>query len=300
MWRKIIAVIERLVRGSVMGYDREITDTLALGLSYERSNIDNGSNVIDRDSGSVALSYLNLELLKGVKAYTKLELRNDRGTTEVRQWLSENDILLRATESLTLSGRGNWGWTEDRDRELEEAEFYELGAGFSFRPVTWDKLNILGKYSYITDLPPDSQWDFAEDIETRKNVYSIEGIYDLCRYIELVGKFAYKDQKEKVGSRDWVDSDTYLYLARSNFHIFNRDEDKPFMLRGWDLAIEYRLLSNDQIEDSKEGFLVELDKDIGNYLRCGVGYNFTDYDDDLRDAENWDSKGWFLRVSGKY
>lgn len=32
----------------------------------------------------------------------------------------------------------------------------------------------------------------------------------------------------------------------------------------------------------------------------GVGYNFTDYDDDLRNEDKWDAKGWFLKVSGKY
>lgn len=95
---------------------------------------------------------------------------------------------------------------------------------------------------------------------------------------------------EAVGPRDWVDSDTYLYLGRVNFHI----------TRKWDIAAEYRTLANKQIEDNKSGWLLEVDRDITDYIRFGVGYNFTDYDDDLRNDDNWDANGWFVRVSGKY
>ncbi len=293
---------ENLVRGNVVGYNRQLSDTLALGLSYERSYLKRhvSREAINRDSGSVSLAWLDKEFLSGIELSTKLECRNDRGTSVVRQWFTANDLICRLTRGLTVSGRGNYGWTENRTNNTDEAEFYELGTGFSFRPATWDRLNILGKYSYLTNLPPDSQYDFPETMDSRKNVYALEGIFDLCRYIQLVGKVAYRDMKEKVGLRDWTHSDTYLYLGRTNFHIVNCTPDKPFLLRGWDLGIEYRILRNTQIEDSKEGFLVELDKDLGNYLRFGVGYNFTDYSDDLRKDDNWDAKGLFVRVNGKY
>jgi uncharacterized repeat protein (TIGR01451 family) len=291
---------ENIVRGNLLGYNRKISETIGMGLSYERSNVENNAKVINRDSGSVGLSYLNPDLMSGVKAFTKLELRNDRGTEEERQWFTQNDLLWRITDGFSLTGRGNYGWTEDQDTDQDMAEFYEIGTGFSFRPVSWDKLNLLGKYSYLTDMPPDSQWDFAERIEARKNVYSIEGIYDLCRLIQLVGKFAYRDMKERVGERGWTKSDTYLYIVRSNFHIMNCEEDKPFIMRGWDLGVEYRMLANDSISDSKEGFLVELDKDFGNYVKLGVGYNFTNYDDDLRNDDSYDAEGWFVKLAGKY
>jgi hypothetical protein len=239
-------------------------------------------------------------MLHGVKAYTKLELREDRSTTKVRQWLTSNDLLVKPYDFLTLSGTANWGWTDNVTSNTDMAQFYEIGTGFSIRPVNWDKLNVIGKYSYITDLPPDSKWDFPEDIESIKNVYSIEGIYDVCKLIQLVGKFSYRDMNEKVGIRDWTHSDTYLYIIRSNFHIMNSEPNKPFMLRGWDLGLEYRTLANKQIEDSKKGWLIELDKDLTQYIRAGVGYNFTDYNDDLRDNDDCDAEGWFVKLAGKY
>ena len=285
---------ENVVRGNVLGYENKITDTIAVGLTYERSNVERVNYVIDRDAGSISLAYLCTEdapfNTEGVKGSSRVEIRNDRGTTEVRQWVSENDIIWRLTKGLNISGRANWGWTNDIDRDLDEAEFYEVGAGFSFRPTFWDKLNVLGKYSYLTDMPPDSQIDFIEDTDSRRHVYSIEGAYDIMKRIQLVGKFAYRDMDEKVGYRDWTESDTYLSIGRVNVHV----------LTDWDLACEYRSLVNDQGEDSKSGWLLEVDREIGQYTRIGVGYNFTDYDDDLSNDDDWDSEGWFLRVTGKY
>jgi hypothetical protein len=99
-----------------------------------------------------------------------------------------------------------------------------------------------------------------------------------------------RDMDEKVGPRDWTASQTYLYIARLNFHVTNK----------WDIAGEYRTLANRQIEDSKSGWLIEIDREIIKYARLGVGYNFTDYDDDLANNDNYDSGGWFVRVNGKY
>ena len=287
---------ENVVRGTVSGYEGKINETLGVGLSYERSDIESSHdrNVINRDAGSIAFTYLNPDEFifntKGIKGYSKLEIRDDRGSNNVRQWLTENDILWRLTDGVTLSTRVNWGWSENRSLDTDEAQFYEIGTGFSLRPVTWDRLNILGKYSYLTNLPPDSQWDFIEDIESKRHVYALEGAFDVVKWLQLVGKFAYRDMEEKVGSRSWTESDTYLYIGRVNLHITD----------AWDVATEYRTLANDQIEDEKAGWLVEVDREIGKYVRLGVGYNFTDYDDDLRNEDNWDAKGWFIRANAKY
>lgn len=83
---------------------------------------------------------------------------------------------------------------------------------------------------------------------------------------------------------------TVHHIGRLNFHITNK----------WDIAGEYRTLANRQIEDAKSGWLFEIDRELARYIRLGAGYNFTDYDDDLSNEDNWDAKGWFVRVNGKY
>jgi hypothetical protein len=50
----------------------------------------------------------------------------------------------------------------------------------------------------------------------------------------------------------------------------------------------------------KKGWLFEIDREIVKFVRLGVGYNFTDYNDDLSQPDNYDASGWFIRVNGKY
>jgi hypothetical protein len=195
------------------------------------------------------------------------------------------------TEDISLIGRGNWSVTNNRIFHYDEAQFHEMGTGIAYRPVNFDRLNLLAKYSYITNELPDNQSDFALPQQDIRNIYAIEGAFDICKYLQLVGKFAMRDMSEKVYPRtDWTDSQTYLYIGRVNFHITQK----------WDIAAEYRDLANRQIEDSKAGWLLEVDRDLGDYIQMGVGYNFTDYDDDLSNSDNYDAGGWFVRVNGKY
>ena len=49
----------------------------------------------------------------------------------------------------------------------------------------------------------------------------------------------------------------------------------------------------------KSGGLLAVYRHIGDNLKVGVGYNFTDFDDDLT-SNDYDSKGWFINLVGKY
>jgi hypothetical protein len=45
--------------------------------------------------------------------------------------------------------------------------------------------------------------------------------------------------------------------------------------------------------------LLGLDRHINDHMKIGIGYNFTDFSDDLGDLD-YDKRGWFLNVVGKY
>ena len=66
----------------------------------------------------------------------------------------------------------------------------------------------------------------------------------------------------------------------------------------WDALAEYRWLD---VRDggTKQGFLVGVDRDLNKNFRIGVGYNFTDFSDDLTDFD-YDHRGWFLNLVGTY
>ena len=54
------------------------------------------------------------------------------------------------------------------------------------------------------------------------------------------------------------------------------------------------------LDTLKQGALVEVDREFYEYVRLGVGYNFTDFTDDLRDTNSFKSHGPFVRMTGKF
>ena len=51
--------------------------------------------------------------------------------------------------------------------------------------------------------------------------------------------------------------------------------------------------------DSRSGFLVAAYRHLGEHIKFGVGYNFTDFSDDLTDLD-YDSQGIFINAVGKF
>lgn len=70
------------------------------------------------------------------------------------------------------------------------------------------------------------------------------------------------------------------------------------LLQKWHALGEYRWLD---VKDggTQSGYLIGLDRDIGTNFRLGVGYNFTEFSDDLTNFD-YDHKGWFLNMVGTY
>lgn len=240
---------EGLIRGEIVGYERKVSDNLSFDISYERSHIERDPEAISRDAGSISLSYLNIDQFRLI---TKLECREDHGSNATRQWLTENEAMWYITKDISLIGKANYSITDDRVEKETAADYKEFGIGCASRPIKFDRLNLLARYTYLEDKYPDSQSDFPLETEDRSHVYAGEGAFDICRYLQIVGKIAYKINKEKVEPRDFINSDTHLYIGRLNFHITNK----------WDIGGEYRILSNTQTEDRREGWFVRA---VGKY-----------------------------------
>ena len=87
----------------------------------------------------------------------------------------------------------------------------------------------------------------------------------------------------------WVDSGTSFAAIQARYGIGNTD---------WNFLGEYRWL---KVDDGgvREGALFGVDRDITKNFRVGIGYNFTDFSDDLTNFD-YDHKGWFLNVVGRY
>ena len=68
-------------------------------------------------------------------------------------------------------------------------------------------------------------------------------------------------------------------------------------MRRWDAVVEGRILNVDIAEDERRGILLGVFRHVGDHARFGLGYNFTDFSDDLTDL-SYDHSGVFLNLTG--
>ena len=178
-----------------------------------------------------------------------------------------------------------------------EALFKELSIGLAYRPVKYDKYALLGKITYLEDQTPLNRNTNMAATKTGVMVFSTEGTADLTKNFQGIGKVAYKNALESLVGQKSTKSATYLYATGVKYKIDAEDK----WLDDWRIGVEYRLLVSQLAEDRKGGAVLELDRAIHKYVYFGVGYNFTDFTDDLTEYnDDYKISGFFIRVTGKY
>ena len=275
---------------NIFGLSGDVNDKLAFEGNVERSNVQNldGSKV-DRDVFSVALGYVDRdeETGRNFKSSTKLELRRDRASEKKRQVLIHQSIEGKLNHDLTLAGKVQLSETRNTTKDIVEAEHKELEVGVAYRPVMQDRLQILGKYTYQENKGSMGQDDAADVEEERAHIMSAELIYDLTSKFQIADKFAYRIAEEKVTGFDFVKTHTWLMIQRLSYKV-----DKNWLLTG-----EARMLGVEEAKDYKVGGLFEMARNIGDYAQLGLGYNFTEFTDDLTDL-SYSTHGPFIRLTG--
>jgi uncharacterized repeat protein (TIGR01451 family) len=273
---------------NVVGLNTRLSDRLTSDLSFERTKVDGSGATPDtiRQAASASLSFAAPRF----KLYTKLELREDEGTgLERDQWVTSNAVELKLSRDFTLLGRYNYGVTEDVTLGQDESVYDERSVGFAFRPVAYDWINFMGRYTKVSNLPPSSQ--VAVQDETTDEIFSFQTVVDLHRRLTLTEKFAVRDRVLSPALLADLQSQLKLWINRFDYHLSDK----------WDAALEYRTLSMDEGGDNEsDGFLLEVNRLFLNHLRLGVGYNFTDFTDNEFSANDYSAKGFFFRIQGKY
>lgn len=174
-----------------------------------------------------------------------------------------------------------------------DADYTELVAGLAYRPVENGRLNALFRYTYLYDLTSPGQLGVRLDFNPyaqRSHVLAADAIVNASRYISVGGKLGHRTGEIRDRSRDdaaWTTSAAWLAIARGDLHV----------VRAWDVVGEYRRLWVTEAHDARPGVLLGVYRQFGDNLRLGVGYNFTDYSDDLTDM-SYRSRGWFANLLG--
>lgn len=273
---------------NVLGLSGDINDRLSANIAFEKGKVNNlGGSCATRHAGSIGLTYLEKDKLK---ASGKLELRYDKGDEAKQQYLFYNAIEYIFNKVVTLFTNVNVSGTRNTTTNTTEAKFNELTLGTALRPIEWDRLNLITKYTYFENKQPQGQDSFTNITAEKASVFALEGIYDFTDKLQLVEKTAFKWGEERVSGFDYTKSSTWLWINRLNYKL---DEY-------WGLSSEYRILNQRQADNRNQGLLLEVNRNIGDFIQVGVGYNFTKFSDDLVHGNNYSAQGPYFRVTAKF
>jgi hypothetical protein len=220
---------------------------------------------------------------------SKLEWRRDSGAEQRTQWVSTNRAQHKLNESWRVSAKFNYANTKDKLNAAAGAKYVEGGLGFAWRPFGEARYALLGRYTYLYDLATLGQVGGAQ-YDQRSQVVSLEGVYKHDHQWEFAAKAARREGEARFGrgTGAWFDSATTYLGAQARYEL-------PWQ---WHALAEYRTLF---VKDggTRQGWLVGVDRDIGKHLRVGVGYNFTDFSDDLT-RFGYTYRGFFINLVGSY
>ncbi len=221
---------------------------------------------------------------------SKLEYRHDSGAEERTQWVSTSRVLFKVSPDWRVAGRLNYSKTDDRYDPIGDAKFIEGNVGLAYRPVKNDRLQLLGKFTYLYDLSSLGQ-DSLTEYDQRSMIWSLEGIYRLDHNWEVAGKVAHRKGEARIArdSGPWFNSTADFASVQARYETVYK----------WDALVEYRYLTVDQNDSDRHGWLVGVDRHVNENFRLGLGYNFTSFSDNLADLD-YDHKGWFLNLTGTY
>jgi hypothetical protein len=275
------------------GLDTQATTAWTVGLSAEVGTL--------RDPRTGAETKRQAFGVNGTRAGDALdyrgaiELRTDETETNDRTtYLLKNRMQYQLNPANRVLGKLNLSQSDSSQGEFFDGEYVEAVLGFARRPVDNDRWNTLFKYTYFYNLPAPEQ-EIADgssaDFIQKSHILSGDVIYELTPEWSIGGKYA-----RRIGELATSRTDPEFFRSRAELIVLRADWH---VLRRWDVLLEGRRLDLIDAEDTRSGALVGVYRHVGEHIKLGVGYNFTDFSDDLTDL-SYDSQGAFINLVGKY
>ena len=266
------------------------------GIGFETGKLtDPFSGDVQRTAVSGSLGYQ----FAGLVYTAKYEYRNDQITTTAMNsardtYLMNNAISVKVNPEWRAIGKFNGSYSSSNTGDFYQGNYLEAVSGLAYRPIYNDRFNALFKYTYFYDVPAAGQIALpgnAGNYSQQSHVLSIDGAYDFNAWITLGAKYAFRigQLRDNTLGSPWFENQTHLLIGRIDYHL----------VKEWDLMGELRMLADTAAKDQKVGALIGVYRHINDNFKMGVGYNFTDYTDDLTNL-NYNNKGVFVNAVGKF
>jgi flagellar motor protein MotB len=270
------------------------SDRWNLGSTWDMGTlVDNETGAeTKRKAGSLLVGYgfEKLKFSSGIE-YRLDEAEQLDGTwTERTTYLFRNSLKLQMTPDWRVVGRLNHSFSDSSLGQFYDGGYTEGVLGFAYRPVEHDRLNVLAKYTYFYNVPATDQFtlrDASAQFTQKSHIASFDVMYDLTRNLSVGGKYAYRLGQVSLDREDpnFFDNNAHLYILRADWR-FSKD---------WEGTAEMRMLDLPDLQDRRSGALLGVYRYMGDHLKVGVGYNFTDFSDDLTEL-NYENHGFFINL----
>jgi hypothetical protein len=151
---------------------------------------------------------------------------------------------------------------------------------------------MMAKYTYFYNVPTTDQIslsNIAAEFIQKSHVAAIDVTYDITHSFTIGGKYAYRLGQVSLDREDpeFYDNNAALYVVRGDYRF----------RENWEFLLETRLLHMPDLDEQRAGALATVSRYLGDHLKIGLGYNFTDFSEDLTDL-SYDHHGVFLSVTG--
>ena len=234
----------------------------------------------------------------GLRISSGVEYRNDDAEqldltrNQRKTWLLRNNVSYQTSQAGRLLGKLNHSESESSLGTFYDGGFTEAVLGYAFRPVYNDRLNAIVKYTYFYNVPTTEQvslQNIAVEFIQKSHIAAVDVTYDITPNLTIGGKYAYRLGQVSLDREnpEFFDNMASLYVLRGDYRF----------RENWEVLLETRLLDMPDLNESRVGALTAVSRYFGDHIKVGIGYNFTDFSDDLTDL-SYDHQGVFLNVTG--
>jgi len=233
-----------------------------------------------------------LQISSGVEYRNDDAEQIDLTRTERTTWLFRNTFKYQLNPGARFLGKLNYSKSESSLGTFYDGGYTEAVFGYAYRPVEHDRVNMLAKYTYFYNVPTTGQLtpqNMAAFFIQKSHIASVDVTYDLTPTFSIGGKYAYRLGQVSLDREnpEFFDNRASLYVVRGDYTFREK----------WELLAEVRMLDMSDIDESRSGALAIISRYVGDHLKVGIGYNFTDFSDDLTDL-SYDHHGFFLNLTG--
>jgi hypothetical protein len=280
-----------------VGIDYKPTEQWSLGANWESGktrNRQSDATTERRAAGaSIGFNTKRIQLSSAVEyIYAKIQHFDDGSRSDRTTWLFRNNLSLQMTPDWRFLAKANHAISDSSEGEFFDGGFTEAVLGFAFRPVNHNRLYALAKYTYFYNVPgvdQVNQLNVATQFIQKSHVAALDMTYKLTNTWSIGGKYAYRSGQISLDrvNKNFTKNDAHLYILRADWRF----------RRNWEGTIEGRLLDLPDLDEHRAGSLITLYRYFGDHFKVGIGYNFTDFSEDLTDL-SYDHHGIFFNMVG--